>query len=169
MGWSYFTSYQMRIIRTRMFTYLNPKRTDLFASSFAKQVAWIEQGLQQELTHGNLDSVRTIIDMRDAMRAYWLAVLYCRPGEAYNIGGTTTMKVGDFLDRLIALSKTSIPTRCDPALLRPADVTLQIPCVEKFVSETGWEPKYSFDDSLIYLLEFWRKKALEEVRQRSLA
>ena len=169
LGWSYFTSYQMRIIRTRMFTYLNPKRTDLFASSFAKQVAWIEQGLQQELTHGNLDSVRTIIDMRDAMRAYWLSVLYCRPGEAYNIGGTTTMKVGDFLDRLIALSKTSIPTRCDPALLRPADVTLQIPCVEKFVSETGWEPKYSFDDSLIYLLEFWRKKALEEVRQRSLA
>jgi len=170
LGWTYFISYKIKIIRTRMFTYLNPRRTDLFASSFARQVAWIEQGLQKELTHGNLDSVRTVIDMRDAMRAYWLTILHCRPGEAYNIGGTTSMKVGNFLERLIALSKTSIPTRCDPALLRPADVTLQIPCIDKFASETGWKPEYSFDDSLTHLLEFWREKANEEVvRQRSLA
>ena len=169
LGWTYFISYKIKIIRTRMFTYLNPRRTDLFASSFARQVAWIEQGLQKELTHGNLDSVRTVIDMRDAMRAYWLTILHCRPGEAYNIGGTTSMKVGNFLERLIALSKTSIPTRCDPALLRPADVTLQIPCVDKFASETGWKPEYSFDDSLTHLLDFWREKASEEVRQRSLA
>lgn len=169
LGWTYFISYKIKIIRTRMFTYLNPRRTDLFASSFARQVAWIEQGLQKELTHGNLDSVRTVIDMRDAMRAYWLTILHCRPGEAYNIGGTTSMKVGNFLERLIALSKTPIPTRCDPALLRPADVTLQIPCVDKFASETGWKPEYSFDDSLTHLLDFWREKASEEVRRRSLA
>ena len=93
LGWSYFASYKMQIIRTRMFTYLNPRRTDLFATAFAKQVAWIERGLQQELVHGNLDSVRTIIDVRDAMGAYWEAIVHCKPGEAYNIGGTTTMKV----------------------------------------------------------------------------
>ncbi|HIL26538.1 MAG TPA: NAD-dependent epimerase/dehydratase family protein [Nitrospinaceae bacterium] len=167
LGWTYFTSYNMKIIRTRMFTYLNPRRTDLFASSFSKQVAWIERGLQSELTHGNLDSVRTIIDMRDAMRAYWLAVLHCNPGEAYNIGGTTTMKVGEFLERLIALSETSIPTRCDSALLRPADVTLQIPCVDKFIAKTGWEPEYSFDESIEHLLCFWRKEADEEAKRRS--
>ena len=79
------------------------------------------------------------------------------------------MKVGDFLERLVALSEASIPTRCDPTLLRPADVTLQIPCVDKFASETGWAPKYSFDDSLAHLLEFWREKARAKVHQRSLA
>jgi len=168
LGWSYFTSYQMRIIRTRMFTYLNPRRSDLFASSFARQVAWIERDLQKELTHGNLESVRTIIDMRDAMRAYWLSILHCRPGEAYNIGGTVSIKVGDFLNRLIALSDVNIKTRCDPDLLRPADVTLQIPCIEKFRKETGWEPQYHFEESIKYLLEYWRKKADEEVRLRSL-
>ena len=166
LGWTYFTSYQMKVIRTRMFSYLNPRRIDLFASSFAKQVAWIEQGLQKELTHGNLDSIRTLIDVRDAMRAYWLAAIHCRSGEAYNIGGTTTLKVGDFLDRFIALSEASITTRLDPALLRPADVTLQIPCVNKFRDETGWEPKYSFDESIAHLLEFWRAKAAEEARNR---
>ena len=168
LGWTYFTSYKMKIIRTRMFTYLNPRRTDLFATSFAKQVAWIERNLQKVLTHGNLESVRTIIDMRDAMRAYWLTVQHCRPGEVYNIGGTTTMKVGEFLERLIALSKTSIPVRCDSSLFRPADVTLQIPCNDKFMSETGWEPEYSFDESIAHLLDFWRLKADEEVKRRSL-
>ena len=167
LGWSYFTSYQMRIIRTRMFTYLNPRRSDLFASSFAKQVAWIERDLQKELSHGNLESIRTIIDMRDAMRAYWLAILHCRPGEAYNIGGTIAVKVGDFLDQLIALSSVTIKTRCDPDLLRPADVTLQIPCIDKFSEETGWKPQYSFEESVAHLLEYWRRKADEEVRLRS--
>ena len=167
LGWTYFISYQMKIIRTRMFTYLNPRREDLFASSFAKQVAWIEQGLQQELTHGNLESVRTIIDMRDAMRAYWLAVLHCHPGESYNIGGTTSIKVGDFLERLIGLSDTTIPTRCDSKLLRPADVTLQIPCIDKFVEKTEWKPEYTFEDSMVNLLNFWREKATEEVYRRS--
>ena len=76
----------MKIIRTRMFAYLNPRRTDLFATSFARQVARIEAGLQQELVHGNLDSIRTIIDVRDAMEAYWLAALHGVPGEAYKIG-----------------------------------------------------------------------------------
>jgi GDP-4-dehydro-6-deoxy-D-mannose reductase len=159
LGWTYFTAYKMRIIRTRMFAYFNPRRGDLFATSFAKQIAWIEHGLQKELVHGNLDSVRTLLDVRDAMAAYWEAILHCIPGEAYNIGGTTTMTVGECLQRLIALSRVPIPTRCDPSLLRPADVTLQIPCVDKFVRATGWSPTYSFDDSVGFLLTFWRDEA----------
>jgi GDPmannose 4,6-dehydratase/GDP-4-dehydro-6-deoxy-D-mannose reductase len=169
LGWSYFTSYGMRIIRTRMFAYLNPRRTDLFATSFAKQVAWIERGLQRELVHGNLDSVRTLLDVRDAMRAYWEAVLHCRYGEAYNIGGTTVMTVGAFLERLIALSAVPIPTRCDPRLLRPADVTLQIPCVDKFVADTGWAPQYSFEESLSDLLAYWRREADKAARDAAYA
>lgn len=162
LGYTYFVAYKMRIIRTRMFAYLNPRRIDLFATSFARQVARIEAGLQQELTHGNLESVRTIVDVRDAMRAYWEALLHCKPGEVYNIGGTATMTVGEVLKRLIAMAKKPIPTRQDPALLRPADVTLQIPNVERFVAATGWKPKYSFDDSLAHLLEYWRRRAAME-------
>ena len=167
LGWSYFASYKMQIIRTRMFTYLNPRRTDLFATAFAKQVAWIERGLQQELVHGNLDSVRTIIDVRDAMGAYWEAIVHCKPGEAYNIGGTTTMKVGEFLERLISLSTVPIPTRCNTNLLRPADVTLQIPCMDKFVRETNWQPKYTFEESLVDLLTYWRHEADKTVAKTS--
>jgi len=169
LGFSYFTSYGMRIIRTRMFTYINPRRTDLFATSFAKQVAWIERGLQKELLHGNLDSVRTIIDVRDAAEAYWETILHCRYGETYNIGGTSTVKVGDVLKMLISKSKKTIPTRCDKNLLRPADVTLQIPCVDKFTKETGWRPKYTLQESLDFLLSYWRKEADKAVKLKEIS
>ena len=162
LGWSYFTSYKMPIIRTRMFAYINPRRADLFASAFAKQVAWIEEGLQDTLVHGNLDSVRTFVDVRDAMKAYWDAVLYCEPGEVYNIGGTATMTVGEVLKKLISMSKVKIRTELDTKLLRPADVTLQIPSVEKFMKKTGWKPMYPFEESIADLLSFWRGQAKKQ-------
>ena len=165
LGFSYFKSYGLQIIRTRMFAYLNPRRADLFASSFARQVARIEAGLQDVLKHGNLDSTRTLIDVRDAMEAYWFAVQYGEPGEAYNIGGNTVLTVREFLDKLIELSERPISTRVDPALLRPVDVTLQIPNIEKFQKATGWSPSYSFSESLQHLIEYWRTEVSTPLQQ----
>jgi GDP-mannose 4,6-dehydratase len=162
LGWSYFVSYGLPIIRTRMFAYLNPRRADLFASSFARQIARIEKGLQSELLHGNLESVRTMIDVRDAVAAYWVAAERCEPGEAYNIGGTTTITVGEVLDALVARSIVPIKRKADPTLFRPADVTLQIPSVEKFRQATGWTPTRTFDESLEALLQHWRQAVAHE-------
>lgn len=162
LGGTYFRSYGMRIIRTRMFAYVNPRRTDLFATSFARQIARIEHGLQDELVHGNLDSLRTMIDVRDAMEAYWLALQACEFGEAYNIGGTTTISVGEFLRRLIAQSAVPIRTRQDPALLRPSDVTRQVPCIEKFSRATAWTPTHTIEQSIEYLLAHWRREVQHE-------
>lgn len=161
LGYTYFKSYNLKIIRTRMFAYLNPRRDDLFATSFANQVARIELGLQKELLHGNLDSTRTLIDVRDAMESYWVATTKGRPGEIYNIGGEKIIKVGEFLNVLKELATCKIPSRQDPKLLRPADVTLQIPDTSKFKQETGWKPKYSFEESVKHLLEHCRNKILK--------
>jgi GDP-mannose 4,6-dehydratase len=169
LSWTYWKSYRMKVIRTRMFAYLNPRRTDLFATSFARQVARIECGLQEELVHGNLDSVRTLIDVRDAMRAYWDAAIHCEPGEVYNIGGTTVLTVGEFLEKLCSMARKPIPRRVDPKLLRPADVTLQIPSTEKFRAKTGWEPRYTFEESIRFLLEHWRAEASRELASRGRA
>lgn len=163
LGYSYFVSYGMKIIRTRMFAYLNPRRTDLFATSFAMQVAKIEAGLQKELVHGNLDSVRTIIDVRDAMESYWVALKKCKFGEVYNIGGPMIITVGQILEILKKKANTNIPSRLDSGLLRPADVTLQIPDVSKFQKETSWKPKYSFEESISFLLDYSRRKVKKEM------
>ena len=158
LGFTYWRCYDQQIIRTRMFAYFNPRRTDLFATSFARQVALIEAGKQEELLHGNLDSVRTMIDVRDAMKSYWDASVFCKPGEAYNIGGPKSIKVGELLEVLKQLANCEIPSRVNPELLRPADVTLQIPNISKFVHATGWVAKYTFEESVEHLLNYWRKK-----------
>nr|WP_319395119.1 GDP-mannose 4,6-dehydratase [uncultured Desulfobacter sp.] len=158
LGYTYFRCYGTKIIRTRMFAYVNPRRGDLFATSFARQVALIESGRQDLLRHGNLESVRTLVDVRDAMEAYWLALLFCDPGEAYNIGGKTSVSVGEFLGILKKYATCPIPSEVDPKLLRPADVTLQIPDISKFVKKTAWAPKYSFEESVQLLLSHARSQ-----------
>lgn len=158
LGLTYFNAYGLHIVRTRMFTYVNPRRADLFATSFARQIVAIEEGRQTVLKHGNLDSLRTVIDVRDAMAAYVAAALDGQPGEVYNIGGTTSVSVGEFLDVLKAHGKVEIKCEADPALFRPADVTLQIPDTTRFAMTTGWRPKYSFYETVIHLLDHCRKE-----------
>ncbi len=155
----YFLSWGIKTIRTRMFTHTGPRRGEVFVeSAFAKQIAAIEAGAQEPVVKvGNLDSIRTFMDVRDAVRAYWLLVHNCTPGEVYNIGGNVTMSVGDMLKKLLALSSRSdIRVEIDPTRLRPSDVTLQIPSTEKFRAETRWEPNVTFDQTLRDILAYWR-------------
>lgn len=159
LAFQYWLSWKIKTIRTRMFTHTGPRRGEVFASStFAKQIAAIEAGLGPPVVKvGNLESVRTFLDARDAVKAYWLLVDKCPPGEVYNIGGVETMTVGEMLNRLLKLAKVKkINVEVDQARLRPSDVTLQIPCIDKFVAATGWKPVIKFDKTLEDLLDYWR-------------
>ena len=153
---TYFDCYGQRIIRTRMFGYINPRRSDLFATAFARQIVRIEKGGKRDLVYGNLNSVRTLIDVRDAVRAYWDAATLCEPGEAYNMGGGISITVGEVLERLLKKATVPIPTKLNPELLRPKDITLQIPNCGKFLKKTNWKPEYSFEESLDFLLAYCR-------------
>lgn len=155
----YWSSWKIKTIRSRMFTHTGPRRGEVFVvSNFAKQIAMIEAGLAEPIVKvGNLNSVRTFSDVRDAVRAYWLLVNKCSPGDVYNIGGVETMTVGQMLDKLLAISTTkNIKVEVDPARLRPSDVTLQIPCVDKFHKATGWKPEIKFNKTLKDTLGYWR-------------
>lgn len=155
----YWISYGTRTIRTRMFTHTGPRRGDVFAlSSFAKQIASGELGLNDPIIYvGNLESTRTICDVRDAAKAYWIVVNRCKPGEVYNIGGNHTTTIGEALDILLSFSQMKYKVEVDPKLLRPSDVTLQIPCIDKFRDETGWEPKIPLEKTLQDMLQYWRE------------
>jgi GDPmannose 4,6-dehydratase/GDP-4-dehydro-6-deoxy-D-mannose reductase len=156
----YFLSYKIKTIRTRMFTHTGPRRGDVFAeSAFAKQIAEIEAGLKPNpMRVGNLNSVRTLADVRDAVRAYWLLLEKCTPGEAYNIGGEQTMTIGELLEKLKGMARCKIEHVVDPALLRPSDVTLQIPDTSKFRKESGWKPTISAEQTLKDLLDYHRER-----------
>ncbi|HZP40972.1 MAG TPA: GDP-mannose 4,6-dehydratase [Candidatus Binatia bacterium] len=159
----YHRSYGLRIVRTRMFTHTGPRRGDVFAeSAFAKQIAEIEAGVRANPVRvGNLASVRTFADVRDAVRAYWLLLERGTPGEVYNIGGEETMTVGEMLERLKAMARCPIAHAVDPALVRPSDVTLQIPDTTKFRAATGWRPEIPVERTLRDLLD-WHRARLRE-------
>ena len=145
-----------------MFTHTGPRRGDVFAeSSFAKQIAMIENGLMDPVIKvGNLDSMRTWSDVRDAVRAYYMLVTV-NPiaGEYYNIGGSYSCTVRDMLNYLLSISTTkNIKIEIDKERLRPIDADLQIPDISKFKSHTGWEPQIKFEQTMNDLLNYWRKK-----------
>lgn len=153
---NYHKNYGLKIIITRMFTYLNPRRTNLFASHWADQVSKIEKGRLKILKHGNLKSTRTIIDIEDAMRSYWVAATNGKIGEIYNIGGNKVIEISEFLKILKKKAKVKIHTKVDKNLLRKTDVTLQIPDVKKFKKQTKWKPIVKFEDSVNSLLNEFR-------------
>jgi GDP-mannose 4,6-dehydratase len=166
----YWKAYGLKTIRSRMFTHSGPRRGSVFVDSwFSLQIARIEAGLQEPvLRAGNLDSVRTFADVRDTVRAYWMLVRKCSPGEVYNIGGSTTMTVREMLNLLLGMTthKGKIEVKVDPALIRPADVTLQIPCVDKFVQATGWKAEIPYGQTLSDMLNYWRDQVRHEQPSR---
>lgn len=163
VGRFYAEAYDMMVMTTRMFTHTGPRRGDVFAeSTFAKQIAMIEKGLIPPVIKvGNLQSLRTFADVRDAVRAYYLLVT-AQPiaGEYYNIGGTFSCTVGELLDYLIALSpmKNEIKVEIDPERLRPIDADLQVPDTRKFYEHTGWQPEIKFEQTMQDLLAYWRER-----------
>jgi GDPmannose 4,6-dehydratase/GDP-4-dehydro-6-deoxy-D-mannose reductase len=160
IGLQYFLSYGIKTIRTRMFTHTGPRRGDVFAeSAFCKQIAEIEAGIRTNpMKVGNLDSVRTFADVRDTVRAYWLLLEKCLPGEVYNIGGNRTMTIGQTLEILKHMARCKIEHKVDSALLRPSDVTLQIPDTSKFRTATEWEPEIPLEVTLQDMLDYHRNR-----------
>lgn len=161
LGLQYYTAYGLKTVRTRMFTHTGPRRgQDFVCSNFARQIAQIEKKLViPTVWVGNLESVRTICDVRDAVRAYWM-LNEDMVGEVYNIGGQETLTVYAILLKLIDMSpmKSHIQIAQDETRLRPADVTLQIPDCSKFKEATGWQPEISLTQTLQDLLDYWRER-----------
>lgn len=162
VGRYYGEAFNMKVMTTRMFTHTGPRRGDVFAeSTFAKQIAMIEAGmLPPTVKTGNLDSLRTWADVRDAVRAYYLLVTK-NPlaGEYYNIGGSYTCSVKEMLETLLSMSTVkNIKVETDPERLRPIDADLQIPDTRKFEEHTGWKPEIPFEKTMSDLLNYWRDR-----------
>jgi len=162
IGRFYAEAYGMTVMTTRMFTHTGPRRGDVFAeSTFAKQIAMIEKGLIPPVVKvGNLDSLRTFADVRDAVKAYYMLVTV-NPiaGAYYNIGGTYTCTIGDMLKTLVSMSTVKdIDIQLDQSRLRPIDADLQVPDTSKFHSVTGWSPEISFEKTMKDLLDYWRER-----------
>ncbi|MDX1632219.1 MAG: GDP-mannose 4,6-dehydratase [Thermoanaerobaculia bacterium] len=160
LGYQYFQSYGLKVVRTRGFNHTGPRRGDVFVTSnFAKQIAEIEAGLREPILRvGNLEAVRDFTDVRDMVRAYWLAATEARPGEAYNIATGEGITIQELLDRLLELSGADVQVEQDPERMRPSDVERLIGDSSKFRADTGWEPEIPLERTLQDTLAYWRER-----------
>jgi GDP-4-dehydro-6-deoxy-D-mannose reductase len=160
LGYQYYKSYGMKIVRTRAFNHTGPRRGDVFVTSnWTKQVAEIENlGKDPVMFVGNLHAKRDFTDVRDMVRAYLLSVEKGVPGEVYNIGSGRAISMQELLDMILALSKKKISVKQDPARMRPSDVEILVCDCAKFHEATGWKPEISFEQTIKDLLEYWRLK-----------
>ncbi|HUW21807.1 MAG TPA: GDP-mannose 4,6-dehydratase [Candidatus Bathyarchaeia archaeon] len=160
LGYQYFKSYGMKIIRTRAFNHTGPRRTESFVSSnFARQIAEIEKGLRKPvLKVGNLEAKRDFTDVRDVVRAYLLAVQKARPGEAYVIASGKTWQIKKVLEMLLGMSNIKVKIEQDPERMRPSDVPVLQGDSTKFRKATGWIPQIPFEKTLRDTLDYWRAR-----------
>ena len=160
LAFQYHKSYGLRTVRTRGFNHTGPRRGDVFVtSSFAKQIAEIEKKKRPPIIYvGNLEAKRDFTDVRDMVRAYWLALEKGVEGEVYNIGRGQAFSMQEVLDLLMSLSRAKMEVKVDPARLRPSDVPVLLSDSTKFVSLTGWRPMIPFKQTIVDLLNYWRER-----------
>ncbi len=159
MGYQYWKSFKIRIVRTRAFNHEGPRRGEVFViSNFAKQIAEIEKERQRPaVAVGNLDAIRDFSDVRDIVRAYWLATAQCTPGEVYNICSGKGYAIKEVLSMLLSIStRNDIKVEADPHRLRPSDVPVLVGDCGKFREVTGWQPTIPFEKTVADCLEYWR-------------
>ncbi len=160
LAFQYYKSYGLRTVRTRGFNHTGPRRGDVFVtSSFARQIAEIEKKKRPPvISVGNLEARRDFTDVRDMVRAYWLALERGVEGEVYNIGRGQAFSMKEVLDLLMSLSRAKMEVKVDPARLRPSDVPVLLADSTKFVSLTGWRPMIPFKQTILDLLNYWRER-----------
>ena len=167
MGYQYYKSYGLHVVRTRAFNHTGPRRGENFVTSnVSKQVAEIEAGLREPvISVGDLKPTRDFSDVRDIVRGYWLLLERGTAGEVYNLCSGVDWSIERVLHFLLAESKTSgIEVRQDPARLRPSDVPILRGDAEKMRKATGWEPRIALEDTLRDLLEYWRQRVRSGAR-----
>jgi len=161
MGFQYFKSYGLPIVRARAFNHEGPRRGEVFVTSnFAKQIAEIEAGFRESVVYvGNLEARRDYSDVRDIVRGYWLLLEHGEPGEVYNLCSGQSWGIGEILDFLLRQASVSgIAVKQDPARLRPADVPNLRGDASKIRQALGWRPEIPFEQTLLDTLVYWRRR-----------
>ncbi len=146
------------VVIARSFSHTGPEQTPVFAvPSFARQIAMIERGaLERDISVGNLDPLRDMLDVRDVVRAYELLIEHGALGETYNVSSSQPLSMRDILDRLRSMSSVPTTVSSDPERFRPADIGCSTGSYEKLQTATGWQPAYDINTTLADTLRWWQ-------------
>ncbi len=163
MGYQYYISHGLPIVRTRPFNHIGPGQSSRFVlAAFASQVAEIEAGKREPVLYvGNLTPARDFTDVRDVVRAYRLILDQGRDGEVYNIASGEAHTVQSLMDTLLKMATTAIEVRTDPERYRPSDIPVIYGSAKKLAQDTGWQPEIPLTQTIADVLAEWRQRVLQ--------
>jgi GDP-4-dehydro-6-deoxy-D-mannose reductase len=152
----YFLDYKIPTVNVRLFNTTGPGKTDDAPSDFVRQLARIKKGLQSPVLEvGNLKPRRAFLDVRDAVRGFYLAGTKGKRGEAYNLCATRTHSIHEIVRAAVRLSDVKVQIRPVSRLMRPSDEKIIFGSTAKIRRDTGWKPLYSLDETLESMLKYW--------------
>ncbi|MHB0857293.1 MAG: GDP-mannose 4,6-dehydratase [Anaerolineae bacterium] len=160
LGLQYHLGCGLDVVRVRPFNHIGPRQgTGFVVPDWCAQLARIEAGLAPPVLRvGNLSARRDFTDVRDVARAYRLALEHGVAGAVYNIGSGVAVAIREVLNILLDLARVDVSVEPDPARLRPSDTPISVCDAQRFIAQTGWQPRYSLRESLRDVLDDWRER-----------
>ncbi len=147
------------VVIARPFNHIGPGQgLGFLVPDLTKQIIDIEKGNAEEILVGNLEAQRDFTDVRDIARAYRLLFEKGIPGKTYNICSGRSLSGQEILDKLLDLSQAHVQVRQDPERMRPSDTPDIYGSPTALLTDTGWKPEVTLEQTLRDALEDWRHK-----------
>jgi GDP-4-dehydro-6-deoxy-D-mannose reductase len=163
----YHDAYGLHVVRLRAFNHAGPGQSDAYmVSKFARQIAEAKAAGRAsepaEIVTGNLHVRRDFTDVRDVVRAYWLALDRAPPG-VYNVCSGRSTEISEILAGLARHAGIALEQTTDPGLLRQHEVLEIRGSHARLTEATGWEPEIPLDRTLADTVEWWRERTVARV------
>ena len=133
-------------VNVRIFNCTGPRKINDFVSDVCRRVVNKEFPLKV----GNLDGLRSIVDVRDLVRG--LVLCENIKNETINLGSDVSHKIGDVL-KLIA---GDTPYEVANYLLRPTDEPIILGKINKAKDLLGWKQEITLEQTITDTLDYWR-------------
>ena len=158
LAFQYFHSHKIKTIRARIFNTTGPRKSGDVLSDFIHRAVLKKRDPAYRFKVGNLNTVRSITDVRDLVAALVALAEKGVPGEAYNICSDATYKMSDLLDIVEKQSGVELEVSVDPTLLRPTDEQAIVGDNTKIKADTGWMPGIPIEQTVSDMLTYEEDK-----------
>jgi nucleoside-diphosphate-sugar epimerase len=136
----------LAIAIVRPFNLAGPGQSPVFvAGRIVEEALAVERGEQKEIRLGSLAPRRDYVDVRDAVRAYWLLAAhpdfeFACAGRAFNVGSGRASAVGELVALCEEVRGCRYPLRLDDRP-RVELIPSQTADTRAIASATGWQPR----------------------------
>jgi GDP-4-dehydro-6-deoxy-D-mannose reductase len=155
----YFSNFSIPTLRIRIFKTTGPGNLGDVCSDLTRRAVEIETGIRPPLMPvGNLTNRRSIVDVRDLVKALTLAVEHCVMGEVYNLGGEDVYSVQGVVEAVRTQVTTPFEVEQRVELMRSCDEPITVGDNSKFRRCCTWIPTISLAATLHDMLEWWRTR-----------